>query len=217
MGTMRLLGLLVIAACYVEPPAQPPPRRPLVTDNLPYLVERDKVRAWHDRNDWCLRRQWPATDEFVICNRHPYLNPTTPAMYALVRYDAQQRAIAYAVFTPVPCRMYGRCDAIYGRTLYADEHDFVDHFSGLYDNLADRGRNEERQHVELPEMQRLMMNALTPEMMKRFGHPTWEDPLRYGVTWATRTSTIGLFVAGKGGWVVETHELRPPGTVTAAL
>lgn len=214
---MRLVVLLVFAACYVEPPAQPPPRRPLVTDNLPYLVERDKVRAWHDHNDWCMRRQWPGTDEFVICNRHPYLNRTTPAMYALVKYDSAQRAIAYAVFTPVPCRMYGRCDEVYGRTLYADEHDFVDHFSGLLDNLANRGRSEERQTVELPEMQRLMMNALTPEMMRRFGQPTWADPLHYGVTWATRTSTIGLFVAGRGGWVVETHELRPPGMVTAAL
>jgi hypothetical protein len=214
---MRFLLVLVLAACYVEPPATPPARRPLVTDNLPYLVERAKVRAWHDHNDWCLRRQWPSSDEFVICNSHPYLNRTTPAMYALVKYDAQQRAIAYAVFTPVPCRMYGRCDEIYARTALADERDFVDHFSGLLDNLAQRGRSVERQSVELPEMQHLMFEALKPEMMKRFGAPTWQDPLRYGATWATRTSTIGLFVAGKGYWVVETHELRPPGMVTAAL
>jgi hypothetical protein len=33
------------------------------------------------------------------------------------------------------------------------------------------------------------------------------------MTWTTRTSEIGLFVAGGGGWVIETHELRglPPG------
>ena len=137
-------------------------------------------------------------------------------MYALVRYDAAGRSIEYAVFTPVPCRMYGRCDAIYGRTLYADEHDFVDHFKGLDDNLAQRGRTVERESVDLPEMQQLMLDALKPEMMKRFGRPTWADHWRYGATWQTKTSTIGLFVAGRGGWVIETHELRTPG-VTAGI
>jgi hypothetical protein len=204
--------LVVLVACYVEPPATPPKRRPLVTDQLPYLFERDRVRAWHLSNDWCLRRVWPSTDEFVICNHHPYLNPTTPAMYALVHYDSANRSTAYAVFTPVPCRMYGRCDAIYGRTLYASEHDFVDHDNGLYDHLADRGRAVEPHGVDLPEMQQQMLDALVPEMQARFGKPTWADRTRYGMTWATPTSEIGLFVAGRGSWVVETHELRgqPP-------
>ncbi len=31
----------------------------------------------------------------------------------------------------------------------------------------------------------------------------------------TNTSVIGLFVAGNGGWVVETHEMRVPGNQTA--
>ena len=48
-----------------------------------------------------------------------------------------------------------------------------------------------------------------PRLDTRFGAPTWRDADGYGKTWATRTAEIGLFVAGKGGWVVETHELRP--------
>src|SRR5258707_5482551 len=115
---------IAVVACYVPPAVSPPDpdavpevatHRSLVTDQLPYHLERDKVRAWHDRNDWCLRRTWPLTDEFVICNHHPYMNPTTPAMYSMARYDSAGTTIAYATFTPVPCRMYGRCDAIYGR------------------------------------------------------------------------------------------------------
>jgi hypothetical protein len=203
---------IAISACYVAPPETPPARRPLVTDQLPYHLEREVVRAWHLRHDWCMRRTWALSDEFVICNHHPYLNPTTPAMYALARYDVDGRTIAYATFTPVPCRMYGRCDRIYGRTTYASEHDFVDHSNGLFDHLADRGRSVEPHEMELPEMQRKMLDALSLEPLRRFGAPRWLDPQRYGMTWTTNTSEIGMFVAGAGGWVVETHELRgqPP-------
>ena len=205
---------IALAACYVAPPEVVPEHRPLITDQLRYGMTRDTVRAWHARNDWCMRRTWPNSDEFVICNRHPYLNPTTPAMYALARYDETGRVIAFATFTPVPCRMYGRCDRIYGRTVYASEHDFVDHWVGLDDHLADRGRAVEPYEMELPEMQHKMFDALGKELLHRFGAPTWQDPRRYGATWASPTSEIGLFVAGRGGWVVETHELRqigPPG------
>ncbi|MDB4956427.1 MAG: hypothetical protein JWO36_3996 [Myxococcales bacterium] len=210
------LPLVLAIGCYVAPPAKLPDRRPLVTDQLPYRVERAIVRAWHLRNDWCLRRIWPSTDEFVICNHNPYLNSKTPAMYALVRYDGDARAIAYATFTPVPCRMYGRCDVITGRTVYASEHDFVDHSSGLYDHLADRGRAVEPHEQSLPSMQQMMFDALGQELRRRFGDPTWRDPRRYGMTWATTSSEIGEFVAGSGGWIVETHELRgAPPSLTA--
>jgi len=214
---MRLTPLLlIVVACYVAPPEKPAEHRPLVTDQLPYLSGRDAVRAWHDHNDWCRRRTWPSTDEFVICNQHPYLNQSTPAMYTLAHYDPAGRVIAYATFTPVPCRMYGRCDRIYGRTVYASELDFVDHDSGLYDHLAERGRDVEPHETELPPMQHLMLDALAVEMNRRFGEPIWQDPRRYGMEWTTRTSDIGLFVAGSGGWVVETHELRgaAPGLTT---
>jgi hypothetical protein len=216
-----ILVIAIVAGCYEPPPLSPADpdavpevetHRSLVTDQLPYQLERDKVRAWHDHNDWCLRRTWPLTDEFVICNRHPYLNKTTPAMYSMARYDTEGRTIAYATFTPVPCRMYGRCDAIYGRTLYASEYDFVDHTSGLYDRLADRGRAAEPSDMELPAMQQKMFDALAVELRRRFGVPLWQDPHRFGATWMTQSSKIGLFVAGRGGWVVETHEMRgtPP-------
>jgi hypothetical protein len=226
--TMRtiLIAAITVVGCYVPPPVSAPDpdavpevaaRRPLVTDQLPYLLERDKVRAWHDRNDWCLRRTWPNTDEFAICNHHPYLNRTTPAMYSMARYDAEGRTIAYATFTPVPCRMYGRCDEIFGRTLYASERDFVDHTSGLDDRLADRGRDAGPSEVELPSMQMKMFDALAVELRRRFGTPLWQDPHRFGARWETRSSEIGLFVAGRGGWVVETHEMRVPSLTSARL
>jgi hypothetical protein len=213
-----ILVAVVLAGCSAPPPEAPQnpdplaTHRPLVTDQLPYHLERDKVRAWHDTDDWCRRRTWPATDEFVICNHHPYMNQSTPPMYSMARYDAAGRTIAYATFTPVPCRLYGRCDTLYGRTVYAAEYDFVDHERGLRDHLADRGRAVEPSEVEMPAMQQRTFDALADELRRRFGPPVWQDPHRFGATWLTPSSEIGLFVAGRGNWIVETHEMRgaPP-------
>src|SRR6267142_9424 len=199
---MRIFVTLAIIAigCAPEPPISQQPKeqfiRPLISDQLPYGFEREKVRAWHDRNDWCRRRTWPTTDEFVVCRRNPYLNPSTPPMYTLVKYDAADRAIEFAVFTPVPCRMYGRCDRVFPGTVYAAEHDFVDHSTGLRDDPASIGRSAEPHATELPDMQQRMFDALDVELERRFGPPVWRDPHRYGMTWATQTSEIGLFVAG---------------------
>jgi hypothetical protein len=216
---MRRLMVAVVAVmigCYVPPavsPADPDAvpevktHRPLVTDQLPYHLERIKVRAWHLANGWCMRRVWTNTDEFYVCLPE-YLNLKTPPMYAMARYDAEGGTIAYATFTPVPCRMYGRCDSVYGRTVYAGEHEFVDHSNGLYDRLSERARADGNSTVELPSMQMKMFDALAAELRRRFGIPQWQDPHRFGAMWSTPTSQIGLFVAGKGGWVVETHELR---------
>lgn len=205
----RYLIALVVAVvgCHAGP--DPSYARPLVTDALPYHVSRADVRSWHLDNGWCLRRIWSSTDEFVECAAvHPYINRHTPPMYSMTKYDTAQRSIAYATFTPVPCRMYGRCDQIYDRTVYASEHEFVDHFTGLYDRLADRGRAEQPETVGLPPMQQKMWSALAGELARRFGAPTWREPHDYGATWATPTSTVGLFVGGRGAWIVETHELR---------
>src|SRR5690349_3577345 len=127
-----ILVALLLASCYSPPPEQPSndtdsTRRSLVTDELPFHSDRAAVRTWHEHNDWCRRRTWPNTDEFVACNVHPYMNARTPPMYAMARYDDAGRTIAYATFTPVPCRLYGRCDAIFARTVYPSEWDFVDH------------------------------------------------------------------------------------------
>jgi hypothetical protein len=214
----RIIPILVaMAGCYVD---QTTPRyshsasddytnsRPLVTDQLPYYATRDEVRAWHDQHGWCRRRTWSTTDEFYVCDQvRPYYNRSTPPMYSMVKYDDGGRAVAYAMFTPVPCNAYGRCDRIYGRTVYASEHDFVDHQHGLYDHLADRGRAVEPEPVGLPDMQQRMFDALETELARRFGAPTWSDARRYGATWMQQGSEIGLFVGGSGGWVVETHEI----------
>ena len=64
-------------------------------------------------------------------------------------------------------------------------------------------------------MQGRMWTALAGELDRRFGQPTWHEPHDYGATWATPTSTIGLFVGGNGGWIIETHELRTTGLVFA--
>ena len=206
--SLAIMAVAVIG-CHSGPEPVTPTARPLVTDQLPYEVSRADVRAWHGANGWCLRRTWPSTDEFVVCDAiHPYMNLKTPPMYAMARYDGANRSIAYATFTPVPCRMYGRCDAIYGRTVYPAEHDFVDHWSGLRNHLADIGRGEPSQVTGLPSMQRRMVDLLVGELDRRCGAPTWRDPHDYGQTWATQTSEIGLFVGGNGGWIVETHELR---------
>jgi hypothetical protein len=216
---MRWIMIATLAvACAETPPAESPreldaaTQRALVTDNLPFGVDRETTRTWHDRNDWCRRRTWPTTDEFAICNRHPYMQRNTPPMYTLARFDANNHTIAYATFTPVPCRLYGRCDVIYGRTVYAAEHDFVDHEHGLRDHLVDRGRAAGSGYVDIPSMQQRMIDALGDELRRRYGQPQWQDPHGYGATWTTPTEDIGLFVAGGGGWVAETHELRgvPP-------
>jgi hypothetical protein len=213
MQRIVLIALVIaMAGCHEQASDPSPsfaPTRPLVTDALPYQVARADVRAWHVHNGWCIRRQWPTTDEFVVCEAiHPYMNLRTPPMYAMAKYDAAGKSIAYATFTPVPCRMNGQCDRIYGRTVYASEHEFVDHFNGLYDHLADRGRAEAPQLVGLPSMQGRLWSALASELDRRFGAATWREPHDYGATWATPTSTIGLFVGGSGGWIIETHELR---------
>jgi hypothetical protein len=207
----RILIVLAFAllGCHAQPEPTFAPSRSLVTDALPYRVARADVRAWHLKNGWCIRRVWPSTDEFVECEAiRPYINLHTPPMYAMAKYDPTGRSIAYATFTPVPCRMYGNCDRILDRTVYASEHEFVDHFNGLYPNLADRGRAEAPQVVGLPAMQQRMWNALAGELQRRFGTPTWQESHDYGATWATPTSTIGLFVGGSGGWIIETHEMR---------
>jgi hypothetical protein len=209
--SLAILAVAVMTACHsgTEPQAPSVAQRPLVTDALPYQVARADVRAWHEQHGWCLRRHWPSTDEFVVCDAiHPYMNLRTPPMYAMARYDNAGRSIAYATFTPVPCRMYGRCDRIPGRTVYNAEHEFVDHWSGLRDNLAEIGRAAPEEPVGLPSMQRRMVDLLTSELDRRFGAPTWRDPNDYGQTWETPTSDIGLFVGGNGTWIIETHEMR---------
>jgi hypothetical protein len=221
---MRALVLVMVVGCYVPPAVTPgdpdavpevKTHRSLVTDQLPYHLERDKVRAWHAANDWCIRRVWPQTDEFVVCNTQ-YINLKTPPMYSMASYDVEGKTIAYATFTPVPCRMYGRCDGVF-RTVYASEHEFVDHSNGLYPHLAERGRGDDTAAIQLPSMQLKMFDALAVELDRRFGAPEWQDPHRFGATWMTTSSVIGLFVAGNGGWVVETHEMRVPSAQTAAL
>ena len=217
---MRFVAVaLVLTAlgCASEPQVTPTTRahytRPLVTDQLPFMYERANVRARELANDWCLRRYWPHSDEFVVCNPRPYINQSTPPMVTIVRYDATDRAQAYAVFTPVPCRMYGKCDVSMD-TQNVWELDFVDHSAGLRGGLIFIGENAKHNDDALWSMQQRTVDALTVELANRFGRPVWSDPHQYGAVWQTATSDIGLFVMATGEWVVETHELRrtgPPG------
>lgn len=209
-----LITLAVVAiGCEAEPVAQHPGgRRTLVTDNIPLGTDRATVRSWHDAHDWCARRTWPSTDEFRICNNHEYLNLTTPPMYTLVGF-ARDRAISYAVFVPVPCRLDGQCDRLIGRTFYPPERGLVDDWHGLVDHLADAGRRIELPDAPLPEMQRLAFDELAAELDQRYGPPAWQDARRAAMVWSTPSEQIGLFVTWTGRWIVETHELtsnRPP-------
>jgi hypothetical protein len=212
-------ALLVVSAlaCASEPQVtdktRPQYQRPLVTDQLPFLAHRQWVRARLSRHDWCQRRTWPHSDEFVICDKRPYLDRSTPPMFSVVAYDSEDRTTAYAVFTPVPCRMYGRCDRL-GEGANVMEYDFVDHDRGLRSGLVLVGENAEHLDQELGSMQQRMVDALTVELSTRFGSPVWRDRHHYGTAWSTENSDVGLFVVGNGEWVVETHELRrttPPG------
>jgi hypothetical protein len=213
------VALVSVVGCASTPQVtaetEPQYTRPLITDQLPFRAERAAVRAQQDQNDWCLRRTWDHSDEFQICDKHPYLNRSTPPMITVVRYDSHDRATAYAVFTPVPCRMYGRCD----QQLDAHnivEWELVDHDYGLRGDLVYIGENADHRDEPLLSMQQRMVDALTVELAKRFGKPVWRDRHQYGAAWATATADIGLFVIGDGGWVVETHELHhtdPPSLV----
>ena len=200
----------------VTPATRPHYARPLVTDQLPFLEARAVLRAQQSQNDWCLRRTWQRSDEFVVCDPQPYLNRSTPPMVTIVRYDAADRARAFAVFTPVPCRMYGRCDTSMDATNVV-EYDFVDHDHGLRGGLVFIGESADHAARALPSMQQRMIDALTVELSGRFGDPVWRDRHHYGAAWSSATEDIGLFVVGNGNWIVETHELRtttPPGLST---
>src|SRR5262249_17531678 len=110
---MRALLLLAVVTGCFGPSDTLPKHRPMVGDNLPYGVERAKVREWPLAHDWCLGRRWDDTDEFIRCNPHEYLNATTPPMRSIIRYDAAGWSVAYAVFVPVPCTMYGTCQRVF--------------------------------------------------------------------------------------------------------
>jgi hypothetical protein len=204
---MRLLLVVWLLASCV--PEQLPAHRPMVVDNVPYGIDRWVVRAWHFAHDWCLRREWPTTDEFVRCEAHPYINPTTPSMFSLIRYDDSGWSVAYAVFTPVPCTMEGRCDQVVGRTRVNADREFVEPGVGLYLDLAERGRALQRANTSVPDMQGRLYSALRSEIASRRVVHTWSDEHGFGETWETRNTELGLFVASNGAWVVETHEVKP--------
>jgi hypothetical protein len=205
-GAMRfVLALVVLAACGA---AQLPAHRPLVVDNIPYGADRAAIRSWQLAHDWCLRRAWPTTDEFVICNQQPYVNPTTPPMFTMIRYNQAGWSIAYAVFVPVPCTLQQRCDEVTGHSVVNPDYELIDPEAGLYVHLADRAREIERPDAPLPDMQQRLYDALRTEIASRCGAPTWAAPHGYGETWETKRTELGLFVSSNGAWIIETHEIK---------
>jgi hypothetical protein len=186
-----------------------PAHRPLVVDNVPYGADRAAVRAWHLARDWCLRREWPTTDEFVRCDPHPYINPTTPSLFSMIRYDDRGWSVSYAVFTPVPCTMQGRCDEVVGHTFVNADREFIEPEVGLRVDLAERGRAIKRGPYLLPDMQDRMFSALREEIAGRKVVKTWGDPRGFGETWESHNTVVGLFVSSNGAWIVETHEVKP--------
>lgn len=204
----------VLAACGAPEPVHPEDyARRLVTDDLPYGSERAAVRAWFEAHDGCRARTWDATDEFVGCDPHPTQNHATRPEITLVRYDAAGKAEAFAAFVQVPCRMYGKCDAMV-EPQQLRELDFVDHRAGLRAGLVEVGEREPAHTYGLPSMQQRTLDGLAVELGHRYGPPVWEHPHRFGEVWTTPSERIGLFVIDDGGWVIETHELRPA-TLTA--
>ncbi|MEO6210429.1 MAG: hypothetical protein ABIQ10_09930 [Gemmatimonadaceae bacterium] len=208
--------LLLVSACASSPQVTPATEvqytRPLITDQYPFLLERANARVALSRTGWCQQREWPHTDEVSRCDPRPYLNQSTPSIRIFIEYDDEDRAIAYAVFTPVPCRMYGRCDYTLGRT--AATRDFLDVDTGLRRHLVDIGRGVSPHEEPMAGMQQRMIDALGVELRHRFGAPVWKEPRDYGWVWTTTTSQIGMFVVDGGNWVIETHELAqqgPPG------
>ena len=202
---MLLCLVVVVAACGE---AQLPVHRPLVVDNVPYGADRGAVRAWHFAHDWCLRRAWPTTDEFVRCNPRPYVNPTTPSMFTMIRYDDRGWSTSYAVFVPVPCTMQQRCDEVVGHTRVNPDYELVEPGVGLYLDATERGRWIERAATVVPEMQARMYSALRREIESRRVVRTWADAFGFGETWETRNTELGLFVSSNGAWIIETHEIK---------
>src|SRR4051812_33518220 len=111
-----VIGVLLAAGCAGEPGVTAKNAaeyaRRLVTDDLPYGTDRSAVRAWFEAHDGCRKRTWEATDEFSGCDRHPTLARSTRADLTLVRCDSTGHADAFAALVEVPCRMYGKCDAL---------------------------------------------------------------------------------------------------------
>lgn len=201
---MRWLLLVVLAAC-----AQLPAHRPLVVDNVPYGADRAAVRAWHVEHGWCFAFAFPTTDVFSHCEPHPYLNESTPGMLSMIRYDDRGWSTAYAVYTPVPCTMQGRCDQLLLPSGLNPDAEFVNP-DGLMPDLADRGRGLERHDTVLPDMPSRMYDALRTEIAGRYKlHRTWADPNGFGETWETPVTDVGLFVSSNGAWIIETHEIKP--------
>src|SRR4051812_36927642 len=103
---MRLAAAAIVISaigCASEPQTvkvrwQPKSGRPLITDSLPFLAERALVHAYMRDHDWCQQRTWDHSEDFAICDDHPYLNQSTPPMHTIIGYDSSERATAYAVF-----------------------------------------------------------------------------------------------------------------------
>ena len=201
-----LLALCLVASCV---PEQLPAHRPMVVDNVPYGIDRWVVRAWHFAHGWCMAREWPTTDEFVRCDVHPYINPTTPTMFSMIRYDDQGWSTSYAVFTPVPCTMQGRCDEVVGHSYLNPDREFIEPGVGLTLDPTERGRAIERPDTAMPDMQERLYSALRTEIAGRRVVQTWVDTHGFGETWESPNTEVGLFVSSNGAWIVETHEIKP--------
>jgi hypothetical protein len=198
---MRLLMVVWLLASCV--PEQLPAHRPMVVDAIPYGANRAEIRAWHLAHGWCIRRVWPTTDEFVRCDLRPEANPTFPAVFSMIRYDAAGWSISYAVFAPVQHIF----NFMPFERLLDPDHELVDPAEGLYLDLADRGRAIERPRANPRLRTRRLFAALADELDQRCGKPTWKSA--WGETWQTKRTELGLFVASNGHWIIETHEVKP--------
>lgn len=184
-------------------------RRTLVTDDVPAGAERARVRAWLLDHDWCQARSWESTDEYRSCERSPYLNPSTRSMYSLFRYEGG-RVASIAIFVPVPCRMYGRCDRLFPHPGVRRDQPFVDPRKGLVDDLVGEGRKATPTPDPVPSMQRRLIDGLAVELEARYGAPESKNEVATAIVWRTSSGEeIGLFLAPNGQWVVETHEFPP--------
>ena len=210
----HVVGVLVLVSALGCGGTSRSVRRSLVTDNIRPGAERSKVRAWHLAHDWCQRRTWSSTDEYQVCDPHPYLDRSTPAMHALFGY-AGGRARSMALFIPVPCRMYGRCDRVRPKKASSRDLPFVELETGLVADLAGRGQRSAPTGY-LPSMQRRMLDGLAEELEARYGEPIATNRKGTARIWRTpRHEIVGLFLSPNGTWVVETHEFAtaPEGSV----
>lgn len=202
-GGLLALAAVVAAGCG---PLDHSGQRSLVTDETPLGTRRAEVHAWQLANDWCEARTWTRSDEYVTCVPRAYEGREDDRLHTFFRFEGDV-AVASAVYAPVPCT-HRDCTFPLGVTTALEDAPFVVFDDGLVTAPTTAGR-EAALSIQMPGDQARLMDALSRELVARYGLPAWTSASGTAMVWHAPREQVGLFLAADGMWTVETHQLSP--------